>query len=147
MGRFQKKKESLAERIAASNCRRCGQRGHWKWECPQKEGTKEDVNLAEDTTFSVNDPEILDELPEGLRGSNTIAELFMNMTNQDIQGSVFSPAGIGFNSQVNEEFIETVLVCSLERQNVKGHCLGRALMGAMSRRVDGERNLGVYLRP
>ena len=141
MGRFQKKKESLAERIAASNCRRCGQRGHWKWECPQKEGTKEDVNLSEDTTFSVNDPEILDELPEGLRGSNTIAELFMNMTNQDIQGSVFSPAGIGFNSQVNEEFIETVLVCSLERQNVKGHCLGRALMGAMSRRVDGERKL------
>ena len=99
------------------------------------------MNLAEDTTFSVNDPEILDELPEGLRGSNTIAELYLNMTNQDIQGSVFSPAGIGFNSQVNEEFIETVLVCSLERQNVKGHCLGRALMGAMSRRVDGERKL------
>ncbi|CAL1145947.1 unnamed protein product [Cladocopium goreaui] len=86
MGRFPKKKESLAERIAASNCRRCGQRGHWKWECPQKEGTKEDVNLAEDTTFSVNDPEILDELPEGLRGSNTIAELYLNMTNQRTSG-------------------------------------------------------------
>ena len=66
-GRLSKKKESLAERIAASNCRRCGQRGHWKWECPQKGMAKEDVNLAEDTMFSKYEPEILDELPEDLR--------------------------------------------------------------------------------
>ena len=30
---FNRQKGSLAERIASSNCRRCGARGHWKWEC------------------------------------------------------------------------------------------------------------------
>ena len=31
-----KRRHSLAGRIAASNCRVCGQKGHWKWECPKR---------------------------------------------------------------------------------------------------------------
>ena len=38
-GRFAKKMDTPAERIASSNCRRCGARGHWKWECPMKESS------------------------------------------------------------------------------------------------------------
>ena len=34
---FFKKRQSLSERIASSNCRICGVRGHWKEECPQKD--------------------------------------------------------------------------------------------------------------
>ena len=45
---------------------------------------------------------------------------------------------VGFNSSVNDEFEESILVCTLTRQKVNGHCLGSALIGAMSRRVDGE---------
>ena len=30
--------QSLADRIANSNCRICGSRGHWKWECPKRSG-------------------------------------------------------------------------------------------------------------
>ena len=73
------------------------------------------------------------------RGSDTIDELFKNFANQDKQGSAASFAGIVCNSTVNDEFMETVLVCSLERQKGKGHCLGRALVGAMSRRVECEK--------
>ena len=139
LGKFHKKKESLAERIAASNCRRCGQRGHWKWECPQREGAKEDVNMAVEVLTTMEDKEILDSLPDGVRGSDTIDELFKNFANQDKQGSAASFAGIVCNSTVNDEFMETALVCSLERQKGKGHCLGRALVGAMSRRVECEK--------
>lgn len=31
------KRSSLAERIASSHCRLCGQKGHWKRECPKRE--------------------------------------------------------------------------------------------------------------
>ena len=35
--------------------------------------------------------------------------------------------------------MEIALVCSLERPKVNGHCLGRALVGTMSRRVECEK--------
>ena len=89
--------------------------------------------------FSKYEPEIPDELPEGLRGSDTIGELFKNMTNQDKPESSVSPTGIVFKLLVNPEFMETTLVCSLERPKVNSHCLGRALVGAMSRRVGCEK--------
>lgn len=31
-----RKRQSLAERIASSNCRQCGAKGHWKDECPAR---------------------------------------------------------------------------------------------------------------
>ena len=37
-GRGAPQRKSLAERIASSLCRICGQRGHWKAECPQNRG-------------------------------------------------------------------------------------------------------------
>ena len=36
-GKFQQRK-SLQSRILSSNCRLCGQCGHWKAECPHKDG-------------------------------------------------------------------------------------------------------------
>ena len=135
-GRFHRKKESLADRIAASNCRRCGARGHWKWECPMKDGSgsKEDVNVAEDTNFATNDPEIMDELPTGLRGPETIEELFKHLHFEDCRVLRVSPTMGIVGPQVNEEFMESVFVCSLTKPNVTGHCLGKALIGAMARK-------------
>ena len=34
---FQKRRQSLAERIASSACRLCGMKGHWKDECPSRD--------------------------------------------------------------------------------------------------------------
>eukprot|EP00435_Cladocopium_sp_Y103_P036498 s2051_g9.t1 len=100
-GRFHSKKASLAERIAASHCRRCGAKGHWKWECPAKDGNKEDVNVVTAVDVTENDPEIYGELPEGVRESSTIEELFEMMAEKDCPGSTCPPPGIGFNSSVN----------------------------------------------
>ena len=41
-----RKRQSLAERIAASHCRICGQKGHWKQECPQRLTSTAEANLA-----------------------------------------------------------------------------------------------------
>ena len=38
-GKF-KSRKTLAQRIAESNCRKCGQRGHWKAECPMDSNHK-----------------------------------------------------------------------------------------------------------
>ena len=137
--RFPKKRESLADRIASSNCRRCGARGHWKWECPLKDqqGNQEDVNVAIDVTFSSDHEEILDSLPSGLQGVETMEQLMQDWSFQDWVSTDQTSLGI-FNSKVNEEFTESIFVCTLKRQNVTGHCLGSALIGAMSRRVEGE---------
>ena len=41
MGTAAFKRRSLAERIANSTCRKCGQPGHWRRECPQNTNDKE----------------------------------------------------------------------------------------------------------
>ena len=138
-GRFAKK-DSLAKKITSSNCRRCGARGHWKWERPVKESvSKEDVHVVIiDETFSADHDEILDLRPEGLNEAETIEQLMNLWPSQDWENSEQTPLGVGFNSSVNDEFEESIFVCTLTRQKVNGHCLGSALIGAMSRRVDGE---------
>ena len=140
-GKSFRKRDSLAERIASSNCRRCGQRGHWKWECPAKDvsGSKEEVHITETVTFSPNDMEIVDVLPDGVQGAENLADLVMNMDRQDWESLTCPPLGIVFNSTVNEEFTESVFVCTMTRQKVNGHCLGSVLLGAMSRKTDGDR--------
>ena len=97
-------------------------------------GSKEDVNVAEDTNFATNDPEIMDELPTGLRGPETIEELFKHLHFEDCQVLRVSPTMGIVGSQVNEEFMESVFVCSLTKPKVTGHCLGKALIGAMARK-------------
>ena len=68
-------RKSLAERIANSNCRICGQRGHWRAECPQQKGSQghpsgsassEASNLVLFTTEANTEPEIVDRLPQNL---------------------------------------------------------------------------------
>eukprot|EP00435_Cladocopium_sp_Y103_P017364 s1359_g4.t1 len=138
-GKNSSKKQSLAERIASSHCRRCGARGHWKWECPAKDGNKEDVNVVFATDPTDLEPEILEALPTGARGPGTIEELFEMMAEKDCRGfSCSQPPGIVFNSVVNVEFEESALVCSEINPKVNGHCLGKAVMGALSRKAKRE---------
>ena len=62
------KRRSLADRIANSTCRICGQPGHWKRECPQRaEGRKaETINMMveKDTMEELNMIEVVDQLPD-----------------------------------------------------------------------------------
>ena len=147
VGRMFPKKQTLAERIASSNCRKCGARGHWKWECPQKDSShKEDVNIAVTTDVMEEEQEIFADLPEGVRGPGTVEELFEMLAEKDCQGSTCHPPGIVFNSNVNGEFMETAFVCSLAKSKINGHSLGTALMEAMSRKTEGEGKVGAFDR-
>ena len=87
-----KRHHSLADRIAASSCRICGQRGHWKWECPQKNGgqrssggssqaSNADINMAVKVTSGRLGDELLDAVPE-----NTVISLndLLNNHKQDL---------------------------------------------------------------
>eukprot|EP00435_Cladocopium_sp_Y103_P028714 s224_g7.t1 len=85
------RRRSLADRIANSNCRRCGQPGHWRRECPMavssgaatmttssapKKGFEtesftgllhEDVDgkHSDQVHFAMHENDVIDELPEG----------------------------------------------------------------------------------
>ena len=54
-GKFQKgaakggSKSSLLERIARTHCKACGERGHWRAECPHRNKDKEAANVAVST--------------------------------------------------------------------------------------------------
>ncbi|CAE7229014.1 unnamed protein product [Symbiodinium sp. CCMP2592] len=61
------RRRSLAERIASSNCKLCGKKGHWKRECPQArdEGNKKEVTLYSQTeNLHLSSTEVLHSLPE-----------------------------------------------------------------------------------
>eukprot|EP00435_Cladocopium_sp_Y103_P046285 s45_g13.t1 len=67
---FAQRRKSLAERIANSNCRKCGQPGHWRRECPMNSAEKEKTNftgLAETQSTEVIEPiltqDVIDTLP------------------------------------------------------------------------------------
>ena len=78
-----KGKEELMLRIARSNCRQCGERGHWKAECPNK--PKEQANVvtwAEDDENQVNDnnPQVIFEaFAEDLQVRQSQHESMSNM--------------------------------------------------------------------
>ena len=42
--------------------------------------------------------------------------------------------------------METAFVCNLAKSKINGHSLGTALMEAMSRKTEGERNVGAFDR-
>ena len=42
----QNRRPSLAQRIAESTCRICNQKGHWKWECPNKDRFKQGSGVS-----------------------------------------------------------------------------------------------------
>ena len=56
---------SLTDRIANSACRLCGQKGHWKRECPRRmENATEATNYTQDEFILADLPEILHNVPE-----------------------------------------------------------------------------------
>ena len=103
-GRGKGGRESLLARIARSTCRLCGQRGHWKAECPSRHSAAASSNsgkmeatttvaqvLPEDQipdfeeTLLAND-EVLEELPDG---ALEFAEaLFSNECVENIRGGL-----------------------------------------------------------
>ena len=58
-------KSSLLERIARTNCKLCGARGHWKAECPRKDGDqKEQANLSVSFAAAMSsDQDVRDDAP------------------------------------------------------------------------------------
>ena len=56
---------SLTDRIANSACRLCGQKGHWKRECPRRvENSTEVTNYTQGEETMADLPEILHEMPD-----------------------------------------------------------------------------------
>ena len=53
-------KEELLAKISRTHCKLCGERGHWKAECPKRDGAREQANLVQ----SENDPTQPHELPQ-----------------------------------------------------------------------------------
>ena len=109
-----KRRQSLADRIAASHCRVCGQKGHWKWECPKRGGSSTtasngDVNMALEVKSSSVAEEIIHDLPS----SSSPLELHdLLFGHQDCQKKCLnSHPSLEFSgsqiedSCVNEEFI------------------------------------------
>ena len=80
---FRRKNQSFAERIASSSCRRCGQKGHWKQECPLRSQDKENVHHTIEEMTAEPEEEILHELPPGVNVMSTVEDLFTSMTAQD----------------------------------------------------------------
>ena len=66
--------KTLADRIANSTCRRCGQPGHWKRECPLDNQRAEASNFTQTAIEEVNLPEILQVLPEDAADFEMITE-------------------------------------------------------------------------
>ena len=68
---FTQKRKSLAERIANSTCRKCGQPGHWRRECPlNNERDKDKTNFTglamtsqQADDFDLENTEVIDHLP------------------------------------------------------------------------------------
>ena len=52
-GKMQQRK-SLQSRILSSNCRLCGQRGHWKAECPLKDGSARSSSTSTGDSASIS---------------------------------------------------------------------------------------------
>ncbi|OLQ06719.1 Copia protein [Symbiodinium microadriaticum] len=82
-GKGKSAKEQLLQRIAKSHCRACGERGHWKAECPKfgKPGSKSEAgaSVAQATVTQAQGPhedEVFEQLPEE---AITLAEAFCAM--------------------------------------------------------------------
>ena len=75
-GKGKGKREQLLARIARSKCRLCGERGHWRAECPNRDQgeKKESANVAMSATVASDNEvdEVFEEqdLPEGRHQSN-----------------------------------------------------------------------------
>ena len=102
-----KKGQTLAERIANSTCRRCGQRGHWKQECPQRNMDKEEVHLAFEEIAAEPEEEILTELPEEIRAMQSFEAMLQEMLAKDRVESTSHPIPSQVFETVNVEFEET----------------------------------------
>ena len=143
---FRRKNLSLADRIANSSCRRCGQKGHWKQECPLRSQDKEEVHYIMEEMNNEPEEEILHELPPGVNLMSTVEELFTSMTEQDSGTGVPTCPFSQVFKRVNEEFIETAMMVFPTKEKFSGHCLGNILCGALSRRAGTEfRSVSVLL--
>ena len=54
-------RKSLQSRILSSNCRLCGQRGHWKAECPFKDGRSSSTTSGDSASVSFTSAQAVDE--------------------------------------------------------------------------------------
>ena len=68
------KSKGLAQRIANSSCRLCGQQGHWKAECPtRRNSTSSDSNQIP-TSVAVNLESCLQEIPTANAETQNVAK-------------------------------------------------------------------------
>ena len=99
------KRRSLAERIANSTCRRCGQPGHWRRECPLNnseapkdktaftgvsidEATEDATAMQDVLTTLPEDAELFDQDGEAQAESKYVGQSFHTTSNLNFQGNI-----------------------------------------------------------
>ena len=99
------KRRSLAERIANSTCRRCGQPGHWRRECPLNnsetpkdktaftgvsidEATEDATAMQDVLTTLPEDAELFDQDGEDQAESKSVGQSFHTTSNLNFPGNI-----------------------------------------------------------
>ena len=87
-------KSSLLSRIARTHCKLCGEKGHWKAECPRAQassnpGAREQANVAQSSSASFQPHVIEEDLPPGLfhedeAGKSERCEVLMSVPIQQV---------------------------------------------------------------
>ncbi len=82
-------KSNLLSRIARTHCKLCGEKGHWKAECPRAQqssnpGAREQANVAQSSSASFQPHVIVENVPPGLGYDDEEAGVSVGLkTNQD----------------------------------------------------------------
>ena len=96
---------SLTDRIANSACRLCGQKGHWKRECPRRaENSTEVTNYTQGEETMADLPEILHEMPD--------AASFYMVDDQASDQAAKSAVSICFGESGIQGFLQTCFMVS-----------------------------------
>lgn len=102
---------NLARRIAGSNCRLCGKRGHWKDECPMKQSNTSTgaASSIAPTSFVVAEdvPECISSLPLSEESWSPIQEVFCVWSNENkTPNETFPKDHSGKGNYVKSSFVE-----------------------------------------
>ncbi|CAL1160332.1 unnamed protein product [Cladocopium goreaui] len=135
------KRRSLAERIANSTCRRCGQPGHWRRECPlnnsetskdktaftgvSMDDATEDVTAIQDVLTTLpEDAELFDQDGEDQAESKTVGSTFLQCAMKQPQCLTLTDQPAQMQGSVRSQIQNSVFLRQGPREQVMSKMLG-----------------------
>ena len=128
-----KNREQLLARIARSHCRACGERGHWRAECPNRANssttqTRESANLAE-ASFDSGIPPLLESLSDP---AEDVLEVFSDASQASVDRptdfeSIVEGSKVDRGCNLGDSATAFVIQCSSEQhqrliKNMQAFC-------------------------